>query len=48
MHLDLSEEETAALLRKLDEIIEKDRYFLSPRIQAPEGDPRQDRALPGA
>jgi hypothetical protein len=33
MHLDLSDEETAALLRELDEIIESDRYFLSPRIQ---------------
>jgi hypothetical protein len=33
MKLDLTEEEAAALLRELDEIIESDRYFLSPRIQ---------------
>jgi len=32
MHLDLSEEEAAALLRELDCIIENDRYPLSPRI----------------
>jgi hypothetical protein len=33
MTLDLTEDEAAALLRELDEIIESDRYFLSPRIQ---------------
>jgi hypothetical protein len=33
MNLDLSPEETAALLRELDQIIDGDRYFLSPRIQ---------------
>ena len=32
MILDLTEEETAALLRELDNIIASDRYFLSPRI----------------
>src|SRR5215471_14555121 len=32
MHLDLSDDETAALLRELDNIIEGDRYPLSPRI----------------
>jgi hypothetical protein len=32
MHLDLSDDETAALLRELDQIIEGDRYPLSPRI----------------
>jgi hypothetical protein len=32
MHLDLSDEETAALLWELDGIIASDRYFLSPRI----------------
>ena len=32
MNIDLTDEETAALLRELDGIIENDRYFLSPRI----------------
>jgi hypothetical protein len=33
MRLDLTDEETAALLRELDGIIANDRYFLSPRVQ---------------
>jgi hypothetical protein len=33
MILDLTKEETAALLKELDGIIDGDRYFLSPRIQ---------------
>jgi hypothetical protein len=33
MNLDLSDAETALLLRELDGIIDSDRYFLSPRIQ---------------
>jgi hypothetical protein len=33
MNLDLTDDETAALLRELDNIIENDRFFLSPRIQ---------------
>jgi hypothetical protein len=33
MHLDLSDEETAALIRELHDIIESNRYPLSPRIQ---------------
>ena len=33
MHLDLTDEETAALLRELDGIIDGDRYFMSPRIK---------------
>jgi len=33
MHLDLSDEETFALLNLLTETIESDRYPLSPRIQ---------------
>jgi hypothetical protein len=33
MILDLRDEETVALLRELDAIIDGDRYFLSPRIQ---------------
>jgi hypothetical protein len=32
MHLDLIDEEAAALLRELDGLIEGDRYFLSQRI----------------
>jgi hypothetical protein len=33
MHLDLTDEETAALLRELDGLIDGERYFLSPRIK---------------
>ena len=33
MNLDLTDEETAALLRELDGLIDGDRYFLSPRIK---------------
>jgi hypothetical protein len=33
MNLDLTDEETAALLKELDDIIQNDRFFLSPRIQ---------------
>jgi hypothetical protein len=33
MTLDLTDEETAALLRELDGLIDADRYFLSPRIR---------------
>jgi hypothetical protein len=33
MTLDLTEEETAALLRELDSLIDADRYFLSERIK---------------
>jgi hypothetical protein len=33
MPLDLTDEETAALLRELDGIIANDCYFLSPRVQ---------------
>lgn len=33
MHLDLADEQTAALLGALDRIIENDRYPLSPRIR---------------
>ena len=33
MNLDLTEEETAALLRELDGLIDGDRYFMSPRIK---------------
>ena len=33
MRLDLSDEETAALLKELDDIIQSDRFFPSQRIQ---------------
>jgi hypothetical protein len=33
MNLDLTDEETTALLRELDGLIDSDRYFLSPRIK---------------
>ena len=33
MNLDLTDEETAALLRELNGLIDGDRYFLSPRIK---------------
>jgi hypothetical protein len=32
MHIDLSDDETAVLLRELDHIIEGDRFPLSPRV----------------
>jgi hypothetical protein len=33
MHLDLIDEESAALLRELDGLIDGDRYFISQRIK---------------
>jgi hypothetical protein len=33
MNLDLTDKETAALLRELDGLIDRDRYFMSPRIK---------------
>jgi hypothetical protein len=33
MNLDLTDEETTALLRELDGLIDGDRYFMSPRIK---------------
>ena len=33
MNLDLADDETAALLRELDGLIDGDRYFMSPRIK---------------
>jgi hypothetical protein len=32
-HLDLSDEEAAALIKELHDIIERDRYPFSPRVQ---------------
>jgi len=34
MHLDLSDEETAALTQELHDIVESDKYPFSPRIRA--------------
>jgi hypothetical protein len=33
MNLDFTDEQAAVLLRELDNIIDGDKYFLSPRIQ---------------
>ena len=33
MNLELTDEQAAALLKELDNIIDGDRYFLSPRIR---------------
>jgi hypothetical protein len=33
MHLDLSDEETAALTQELHDIVESDRYPFSPRVR---------------
>ena len=33
MNLDLTDEETAALLKELNGLIDGDRYFLSPRVK---------------
>jgi len=33
MNLDLTDDETAALLRELDGLIDGDRYFMSRRVQ---------------
>jgi hypothetical protein len=33
MNVDLTDEETAALLRELDSLIDGDRYFMSQRIK---------------
>jgi hypothetical protein len=37
MHLDLSDEETAALTQELHDIVENDRYPFSPRIRTLRG-----------
>jgi hypothetical protein len=34
-HLDLTDEETPALIRELHDIVESDRYPFSPRIRTP-------------
>jgi hypothetical protein len=37
MHIDLTEEETAALTQELHDIVENDRYQFSPRIRTLKG-----------
>jgi hypothetical protein len=44
MQLDLTDEETFALLNLLIETIEADRYLLSPRIRSLKNHTREDRA----
>ena len=39
MNLDLTDLQTDVLIRELFQIVQNDRYPLSPRIVAPEGDP---------
>ena len=42
MNLELTDEQTAALLKELNAIIDGDRYFMSQRIRNLKGDPRND------
>jgi hypothetical protein len=45
MNLDLTDEETALLLRELNGLIDGDRYFLSPRIKTlKRSGPRSDQS----
>jgi hypothetical protein len=48
MNLELTDDETAALLRELDGLIDSDRYFHVAAHQHPEGNPSQDQAGAGA
>ena len=48
MKLDLNDDETLALLRELDTIIENDRFFSVTAHPDLESDPRQDPTGPGA
>ncbi len=47
MRLDLSDEETTALLKELDDIIQSDRFFPLAAHTDVEGDPRQETARAG-
>ena len=47
MHLDLSDDETAALTKELDDITRNDRYPFSERIRTLKGNPRQAQAATG-
>jgi hypothetical protein len=42
LELSLTDDETAALLKELGEIIDGDRYLMSQRHKDHEGDSRQD------
>jgi hypothetical protein len=48
MRLYLSDDETAALRRELDIIVDADHFPLSPRILTLRGDPRQAQTRAGA
>ena len=48
MHLDLTDEETAALLRELDSLIAGDPLLHVAAYQDPESNPRQDPTGAGA
>jgi hypothetical protein len=48
MHLDLTDEEAAALTQELHEIVENDRYPFSPRIRTLRGIPRQAQTGAGS
>jgi hypothetical protein len=42
MNLELTDEQAAALLKELNDIIDGDRYFMSQRISNLKGDPRKN------
>ena len=46
-HLDLTDEEAAALIKELADITGNDRYPFSPRNPDPEGDPDQTQTRAG-
>jgi hypothetical protein len=49
MTIDLTEEETTALVKELRAIIDNDRYFLSPRIQMLKGfSPKSGQSPPAS
>jgi hypothetical protein len=48
MYFDLTDEETASLIRELHDIVENDRYPFSPRHPHAAGDPRQAQTGAGA
>jgi hypothetical protein len=48
MNLELSGEETEALLKELNDIIDGDRYQFSARVRMLKADPRQDQVGAGA
>jgi hypothetical protein len=46
MNLELTDEQAAALLKELDNIIDGDRYFMSQRIRTLKGIPAKIRPEP--